>query len=104
MKIFLCILFLLNAGISIATMEQQTADCFTYGAKYMGVSLNDPAPDQTDNAEDCQSFCQTVPGCGSFSWVDGNHDTEELRLLCTLWFEYDYIMVDKHYVSGPREC
>jgi hypothetical protein len=104
MKFIPVLLFLLHLGMSQPIIEAKTADCFTYGAQYVGVSLNNPEQDRTPTAEDCQSFCQTVSDCVAFSWVDGGHDWEELRLQCTLWSETVYILVDKHYVSGPKQC
>ena len=98
------LLFLLHLGSPSKIVGEETQDCFLYGAYYVGESMNDPDQDRTPTVENCQSLCQTVSDCVAFSWADGSHDMEEWRLLCTLWSETVYILVDKHYVSGPRNC
>ena len=79
-------------------------ECFNPGVQYAGVALNEPERDKTPSAEACQLFCQTVFDCTDFSWVDDSYSLVELRLGCTLWSEVKVWLVDKHFISGPREC
>ena len=81
-----------------------SSECFLPGAQYAGVALNTPEEDHTPSPEACQLFCHTVFDCVAFSWVDDSYSLEELRLSCTLWGEVMVVLVDEHFVSGPRNC